>query len=158
MPAGCQLVGGRGTPPPKKKKPLYYAWQVFCTLPTLKAHLSLGIVIVHCCAQSLLYMSNISRCRRPISRLTVESATAGDGPISSAAAAVAHHSNWFRSLFLGKIQGSQMKRDSRVKFKWAKLKVEVDAVHRKITFAPQGWRQAHCCREGRVAGGAGRPW
>lgn len=35
-----------------------------------------------------------------------------------------------------------MKQDSRVKFKWAKLKVEVDAVHRKITFAPQGWRQA----------------
>lgn len=47
-----------------------------------------------------------------------------------------------------------MKRDSRVKFKWAKLKVEVDAAHRKITFAPQGWRQAGCCRE--RAGGRGR--
>lgn len=86
----CRLPARRraGDPRPlKKKKTWYCAWQVFCTLPTLKAHLSLGIVIVHCCAQSLLYMSNISRCRRPISRLTVESATAGDGPISSAAAA-----------------------------------------------------------------------
>lgn len=31
-----------------------------------------------------------------------------------------------------------MKWDSCVKFKWAKLKVEVDAAHRKITFAPEG--------------------
>lgn len=48
-------------------------------------------------------MSNISRCKRPISRLTVESATPGNGPISSAtaaaAAAAADHSNWFRGLF-----------------------------------------------------------